>query len=82
MLTMDSASQPISPRGIDANVLTGDDPHVTQETVGARIRRLRISRGLSQRDISGPGVSYAYISRIENGQRLPSVRALRFWWRS
>ena len=78
MLTMDSASQPISPRGIDAKLLTGDDPRVTQETVGARIRRLRISRGLSQRDISGPGVSYAYISRIENGQRLPSVRALRF----
>jgi transcriptional regulator with XRE-family HTH domain len=75
---MDSASQTVSSRGIDADVLTGDDPRVTQETVGARIRRLRTSRGLSQRDISGPGVSYAYISRIENGQRLPSVRALRF----
>src|SRR5436190_11694719 len=78
MLTMDSASQPIFARAIDARALTGDDPAVTQATIGARIRRLRISRGLSQRDISGPGVSYAYISRIENGQRLPSVRALRF----
>jgi transcriptional regulator with XRE-family HTH domain len=75
---MDSVRQPIFVRAIDASALTGDDPAVTQETVGARIRRLRISRGLSQRDISGPGVSYAYISRIENGQRLPSVRALRF----
>jgi len=59
-------------------VLTDDDSGVTEETVGARIRRLRISRGLSQREVSGPGVSYAYISRIENGQRIPSVKALRF----
>jgi transcriptional regulator with XRE-family HTH domain len=75
---MDSASQTVSSRGIDGELVTGDDRRVTEETVGARIRRLRISRGLSQREISGPGVSYAYISRIENGQRLPSVRALRF----
>jgi transcriptional regulator with XRE-family HTH domain len=58
--------------------LTGDDSLVTQEPVGVRIRRLRLARGLSQRDIAGPGVSYAYISRIENGQRRPSVKALRF----
>jgi transcriptional regulator with XRE-family HTH domain len=33
--------------------------------------------GLSQRDLAGPGVSYAYISRIEAGERRPSIRALR-----
>lgn len=47
------------------------------ETVGERLRRLRAERGLSQRDLSSPGVSYAYISRIEAGARRPSVKALR-----
>src|SRR6478672_843068 len=47
------------------------------EGVGARLKRLRIQRGLSQRDLSSPGVSYAYISRIEAGARTPSVKALR-----
>src|SRR5207302_2856331 len=47
------------------------------EPIGARLKRLRLSRGLSQRDLSSPGVSYAYISRIEAGARTPSVKALR-----
>jgi transcriptional regulator with XRE-family HTH domain len=47
------------------------------ETVGQRLRRLRRERGLSQRDLASPGVSYAYISRIEAGARRPSVKALR-----
>src|SRR3954462_9516122 len=47
------------------------------ETIGARLKRLRLERGLSQRDLSSPGVSYAYISRIEAGARRPSVKALR-----
>ena len=45
------------------------------ETVGRRLRRLRTERGFSQRELSGPGVSYAYISRIEAGARRPSVKA-------
>src|SRR5213592_1218600 len=48
-----------------------------RESIAARLRRLRIERGLSQRDLSSPGVSYAYISRIEAGARRPSVKALR-----
>src|SRR5260370_40292375 len=47
------------------------------ETIGERLRRLRVARGLSQRDLSEPGVSYAYISRIEAGARRPSFKALR-----
>jgi transcriptional regulator with XRE-family HTH domain len=47
------------------------------EPIGERLKRLRLSRGLSQRDLSSPGVSYAYISRIEAGARTPSVKALR-----
>lgn len=49
----------------------------TPEGVGARLKRLRLQRGFSQRDLSSPGVSYAYISRIEAGARTPSVKALR-----
>jgi tetratricopeptide (TPR) repeat protein len=49
----------------------------TREQVGARLKRLRLERRLSQRDLSSPGVSYAYISRIEAGARTPSVKALR-----
>lgn len=45
--------------------------------VGARLRQRRQSLGLSQRDLSEPGISYAYISRIEAGARTPSVKALR-----
>jgi transcriptional regulator with XRE-family HTH domain len=44
---------------------------------GDRIRTLRIALELSQRDLAGPGVSYAYVSRIEAGQRQPSEKALR-----
>jgi tetratricopeptide (TPR) repeat protein len=36
-----------------------------------------LERGLSQRELAAPGVSYAYISRIEAGTRQPSVKALR-----
>jgi transcriptional regulator with XRE-family HTH domain len=50
---------------------------IDTETVGERLRRLRLERGLSQRELSSPGVSYAYISRIEAGARRPSVKALR-----
>src|SRR5438477_7855097 len=61
--------------GHDASV--GEQPVPQPETVGERLRRLRVERGFSQRDLSGPGVSYAYISRIEAGARRPSVKALR-----
>ncbi len=45
--------------------------------VGVRIRQRRHLLGLSQRALEQPGVSYAYISRIEAGARTPSIRALR-----
>jgi transcriptional regulator with XRE-family HTH domain len=56
----------------------GEDGSVARhETVGQRLKRLRLERGLSQRDLGSPGLSYAYISRIEAGMRTPSVKALR-----
>lgn len=47
------------------------------ESVGDRLRRLRLERGLSQRQLASRGINGAYISRIESGQRVPSVRAIR-----
>jgi transcriptional regulator with XRE-family HTH domain len=41
------------------------------------VRRLRLERRLSQRQLASSGVTYAYISRIESGQRTPSLRAIR-----
>ena len=52
-------------------------PPIQKESVGQRIFRLRTERGLSQREIEGPGVCNAYISRIEKGERTPSLRAIR-----
>jgi transcriptional regulator with XRE-family HTH domain len=60
---------------MDAQVASANEE--TAEPIGARLRRLRVERGLSQRELAAPGVSYAYISRIEAGTRRPSVKALR-----
>jgi len=57
-------------------VLSDSSP-AAGETIGERLKRLRQERGLSQRELAAPGVSYAYISRIEAGSRQPSVKALR-----
>jgi transcriptional regulator with XRE-family HTH domain len=54
-----------------------DPTPVAGETIGQRLKRLRLERGRSQRELAAPGVSYAYISRIEAGTRQPSVKALR-----
>ena len=48
-----------------------------RETVGQRVKRLRLEQGFSQRDLAEPGVSFAYVSRIEAGTRQPSLMALR-----
>jgi transcriptional regulator with XRE-family HTH domain len=47
------------------------------ETIGQRLRRLRRERGLAQRELTSPGVSHAYVSRIEADLRTPSVKAIR-----
>jgi tetratricopeptide (TPR) repeat protein len=45
--------------------------------VGKRLRDARERAGLSQRQLSFPGCSPAYISRIEAGDRIPSLQLLR-----
>jgi transcriptional regulator with XRE-family HTH domain len=57
--------------------MSPDGAPAAGETIGQRLKRLRLERGLSQRELAAPGVSYAYISRIEAGTRQPSVKALR-----
>src|SRR5215203_7412446 len=45
--------------------------------VGGRLKLAREKAGLSQRQLSFPGCSPAYISRIESGDRIPSLQLLR-----
>jgi tetratricopeptide (TPR) repeat protein len=44
---------------------------------GRRIRAARLRAGLSQRDLAFEGCTYAYISRLESGQRTPSMQLLQ-----
>ena len=50
-----------------------DDP----KEVGVRLRDARLAAGLSQRQLAFPGCSAAYISRLEAGERVPSLQLLR-----
>jgi len=54
------------------------DQHIDNPAaVGRRLRQTRIEAGLSQRALAFPGCTPAYISRIEAGQRIPSLQLLR-----
>jgi transcriptional regulator with XRE-family HTH domain len=50
-----------------------DDP----VAVGRRLHEARESAGLSQRELAFAGCSAAYISRIERGERIPSLQVMR-----
>ena len=50
-----------------------DDP----AAVGKRVFEAREAAGLSQRELAFPGCSAAYISRIERGERVPSLQVMR-----
>lgn len=45
--------------------------------VGRRLRDARTAAGLSQRQLAFPGCTAVYISRIESGDRIPSLQVLR-----
>lgn len=49
-----------------------DDP----AAVGARIRTARLAAGLKQRELTFEGCTPAYLSRVEAGQRIPSLQIL------
>src|SRR5688500_19568040 len=45
-------------------------------SVGPRLKRLRVERGLTQKELAAPRYSHAYVSTIEAGRRVPSRAAL------
>jgi tetratricopeptide (TPR) repeat protein len=47
--------------------------------IGKRLRRLRLERGLTQRELAAPEYTDAYVSTIEAGRRQPSQRALEYF---
>jgi transcriptional regulator with XRE-family HTH domain len=53
-------------------------PHVDDPAaVGRRLRESRERAGLSQRELAGTECTAAYVSRLELGQRVPSIQLLR-----
>lgn len=50
---------------------------MAEETFAERLRRLRREFGWSQRRLSRAGYTAAYISRLEAGERHPSVHVIR-----
>lgn len=51
--------------------------HHSGSSLGARLRDLRVQRGLSQREVAAPLLSASYLSLIEAGKREPSEEALQ-----
>ncbi len=47
-----------------------------EPVIGTRMRRMRLARGMTQRELAAPRYSYAYVSTIESGRRTPSKEAL------
>lgn len=55
-----------------------DSTHVDSAAgVGARLRQARTEAALRQADLSFPGCTIGYISRIESGDRVPSLQVIR-----
>jgi tetratricopeptide (TPR) repeat protein len=55
-----------------ARLLKQSDP----AELGHRLRAVRVARAMTQADVAGDGISVAYVSRMESGQRRPTVKAL------
>ena len=47
--------------------------------IGPRMRKLRLARGLTQRELAEPSYTHAYVSTIEAGRRTPSRDALEYF---
>lgn len=45
--------------------------------IGRRIRKIRVERGLTQKELaSNVGIDFTYIGKIERGEQLPSLKIL------
>ncbi|MFJ5045382.1 helix-turn-helix domain-containing protein [Streptomyces sp. NPDC098077] len=49
-----------------------------QPAFGRRLRQLRQERGKSQVQLTGPGMSATYLSRLESGSRRPTERSVAY----
>jgi len=58
----------------DPGVVERDEP----EVVGRRVQRLRVERGLTQRQLAEPTYTPAYVSTLEAGRVRPSDEALKY----
>lgn len=62
----------------DVNLKRPRTPHYDDPfAVGQRLHAAREAAGISQRELAFPGCSAAYISRIERGERIPSLQVMR-----
>ncbi len=50
--------------------------HQVKQGFGRRLKRLRLAKGLTQKEVAEPHYSAAYVSTIEAGRRMPSRAAL------
>ncbi|ARE74912.1 MULTISPECIES: helix-turn-helix transcriptional regulator [unclassified Streptomyces] len=50
---------------------------IEQPAFGKRVRERRRVQGLSQGDLAGEGVSSSYVSLVESGHRIPSLKAAK-----
>lgn len=57
-------------------MLDNRDLPTAQPAFGRRLRALRVAHGLSQAELGNPGISAAYLSRLESGTRPPTPRVL------
>ncbi|MFJ8042664.1 helix-turn-helix domain-containing protein [Kitasatospora sp. NPDC096147] len=49
-----------------------------QPQFGIRLRTIRQDKGISQAQLAGPGMSTAYLSRLESGSRPPTERVVAY----
>lgn len=62
---------------VTAEISSPDLP--AEESVGARLHRLRQERGLTQKDVAGDRYSAAFVSTVESGRRNPSRDAIDYF---
>lgn len=62
---------------VNARNLPPDDRHQIEAALGPRLRELRRRNGLTQADLSRlTGISAGVLSRLESGERLPTLKHL------
>ncbi len=72
------ANEGSDPKHTGVGRLSSSQPEHLLEALGRAIKVVRTAHGLGRRDLSElAGLSYSYLTEIENGTKQPSPRALR-----